>query len=416
LLDKLVEKGVLTVKEANELKEETDKDFTKAYQAKSGMPEWVTAFKINGDMRGRIEGFMGDDTDGFTDRWRFRYRLRLGATTTLWNNFEAGLRLTSSDPAQTFGGDPISGNTTFQDNASKKFLYLDTAYGKWSFLNTPEFTSSVTVGKMDNPFQLSDMVYDADYTPEGANLMFTYRVNDQHTLKFTGAAFVLDELSASSSDPNLLGGQVRWDATWSPKLSSSLTAAFMSIQNIQFLTNGAVPNINRGNTRVGPTGELAYHFNPVIAEASLTYSLPEFPLYKGAFPIRLFGDYINNPAAPSSAGNQAWEAGIGFGKAGKKGLWELSYRYKYLGANAWYEEMTDSDFGAFYQAGLANSGFGTGYGAGTNTRGHVAKASWSPYDGFALTATYFLTELIREQPPGSNSGIGRLQVDAMWKF
>ena len=37
LLDKLVDKGILTVKEANELKAESDKDFTKAYQVKSGM-------------------------------------------------------------------------------------------------------------------------------------------------------------------------------------------------------------------------------------------------------------------------------------------------------------------------------------------------------------------------------------------
>ena len=43
LLDKLVDKGVLTVTEAKELREEVDKDFDKAYSAKSGMPEWVTA-------------------------------------------------------------------------------------------------------------------------------------------------------------------------------------------------------------------------------------------------------------------------------------------------------------------------------------------------------------------------------------
>src|SRR5688500_10465735 len=45
LLDKLVDKGVLTVKEANDLREESDKDFTKAYAAKSGMSEWVSALK-----------------------------------------------------------------------------------------------------------------------------------------------------------------------------------------------------------------------------------------------------------------------------------------------------------------------------------------------------------------------------------
>ena len=49
LIDKLVDKGVLTVKEANDLREESDKGFTTAYSVKSGMPEWVTALKFNGD-------------------------------------------------------------------------------------------------------------------------------------------------------------------------------------------------------------------------------------------------------------------------------------------------------------------------------------------------------------------------------
>lgn len=39
LIDKLVEKGILTVKEANELREESDKGFTAAHSVKTGLPE-----------------------------------------------------------------------------------------------------------------------------------------------------------------------------------------------------------------------------------------------------------------------------------------------------------------------------------------------------------------------------------------
>src|SRR5262245_19030586 len=60
LLDKLVEKGILTVKEANDLKEEVDKNFTQATSAKSGMPEWVTALKFSGDVRARYDGIYSD--------------------------------------------------------------------------------------------------------------------------------------------------------------------------------------------------------------------------------------------------------------------------------------------------------------------------------------------------------------------
>jgi hypothetical protein len=60
LIDKLVDKGVLTVKEANDLREETDKNFSQAYQVKTGLPDWVSSLKFSGDVRIRYEGFFSD--------------------------------------------------------------------------------------------------------------------------------------------------------------------------------------------------------------------------------------------------------------------------------------------------------------------------------------------------------------------
>src|ERR1043165_6703816 len=110
LLDKLVDKGILTAQEAKDLREESDKDFTKAYAAKSGMPEWVTALKFNGDFRGRFEQH-DSDNPAFSQRNRFRYRARFGVTASLWDDFEVGLRLASANPVGGFGGNPVSANT-----------------------------------------------------------------------------------------------------------------------------------------------------------------------------------------------------------------------------------------------------------------------------------------------------------------
>ena len=88
LIDKLVEKGILSVKEANELRAETDKGFSQAYSVKSGMPEWVNSLKFTGDLRLRYDGIYNDDP-GFVDRQRFRYRLRFGATAILNDHFGA---------------------------------------------------------------------------------------------------------------------------------------------------------------------------------------------------------------------------------------------------------------------------------------------------------------------------------------
>jgi len=415
LLDKLVDKGILTVQEAKELREETDKDFTKAYAAKSGMPEWVTALKFNGDFRGRFEQHSSDNP-AFITRNRFRYRARFGVTASLWDDFEIGLRLTSANPVGGFGGNPVSANTDLSDNASRKFVWFDAAYAKWTPIHSGGWIASGIIGKMDNPFALSPMVFDPDYQPEGAAAQVSYAFNDQHTLRFIGAAFVLDEFNqgpAASHDPYMAGGQLLWEAKWSAKWESSLTAAAFGFGSRDNLLNAATPNVNDGNTR-NANGAPLYNFNPILAGASLTYKLDHFPLYKEVFPIKLAGEYMNNPAAPSQ--NEGWWLGATFGKAGKKGLWEVSYKYERLEGDAIFEELPDDDFGAFYQAGFANSGNGAGYRGGTNVKGHVVKLTYNFTDHMNLAFTYYLTELIVPNPANSVSASSHFMADLMWKF
>ena len=416
LLDKLVEKGILSAKEAGDLRTESDKGFAKAFTAKTGMPDWVSALKFTGDFRGRYEGFFGDNP-AFVERNRFRYRLRFGVTADLLDDFEVGFRLTSSEAVGTFGGDPISGNASFTGNGSKKFVFIDLAYAKWSPLHTAQWAGAVTFGKMENPFvSPSTMMFDHDYTPEGIAAQAAYAFNDRHRLKLNAGRFILDELAASSRDPWLAGAQLRWDARWSTNFSTSLGVAGFLISNRENLTNGNVPNGNRGNTR-DANGAPQFGFNPVYVDGGVTWTLDDFPLYHGPFPISFTGDYVNNPAAPRD--NQGYSVGFAFGKAGRKGTWELAYRWEELRGDAWFEEFAESDFGAFYLVQQPNAGFsgsGGGYGAGTNVRGHAVKLSYSPYDSFTLGVTCFITDLIHPSPAGSASGMTRLQVDGVLKF
>jgi len=120
---------------------------------------------------------------------------------------------------------------------------------------------------------------------------------------------------------------------------------------------------------------------------------------------------------------------VTLGKAGRQGTWELSYRYKRLEQDAWYEEFVDSDFGAYYRyaplevpgvPGTSTlSGRKSGYNAGTGIKGHLIKVSYSPADSTTVSASIFLTELINPlSVPGvdTDSSMFRLQVDAIWKF
>lgn len=427
LIDKLVEKGILTTDEANGLREEVDKGFTHAYQVKSGMPDWVTSLKLSGDLRSRYEGFFSDNP-AFVERNRFRYRLRAGFTAVLKDNFEVAFRLTSSEPSGTFGGDPVSGNTTLSGGGSKKFVYVDLAYAKWTPLHEKDWNLNTTFGKMENPFTFpSTLVFDKDYTPEGLAADVSYRFDEHQTLRWTGAAFALNEIGASTKDSYMYGTQLRLNSVWTKSLTSTIGAGFFAVENPTLstgtppkekdsLATDQVPDQQRGNTR-DAAGILIYHYNPIYIDAALTYALESAPFYTGPFPITVSGDFIHNPAV--SEKNEGYTVGIHFGKAGKKKTYDVSYRYVELQSDAWYEETTESDFGAFYAGAL--TGGRAGYGAGTNVRGHVIKMMYSPYDHLTLGVTLFLTHLI-DEPPGlpkpvdSNSDMKRLQVDAVWRF
>jgi len=445
LIDKLVDKGILSTKEAQDLRDESDQDFTTAFQAKTGMPDWVTGYKFFGDFRGRYDEVASTDGNThFADRDRFRYRLRAGVIVSMKDNLEVGFSLTSGDAAPTTGGynngggNPLSNNSTMQDNGTKKGVYIDTAYGKWTVLNSDGWFLSTTIGKMVNPMQFTPMVFDADWTPEGAAVQSGYTFNDQHAIVVNGGAFVEDQEVGSADTgsvqaPALFVGQTAWNANWTQKLGTSLGVGGYILANSQNLTTANVPYINQGNTRkvVGGNGVLVNGYTPLIADASTTYKLDSFPLYPGAFPIKLSGEYINNvDTIQTDKNNQGYWVGITFGKSGTKHTWDISYRYEYLEADATYDQLVDDDNGAYYQTANANTGntgyyLQNGYYGGTNVKGHLIKANYSITDSLTFTFSCYLNQLINQNLPGNNNVTPTVEpknnaihamADLTWKF
>lgn len=405
LINKLVEKGILTTKEAEDLRQETIGESAKATNNKTLLSEWTENLKFSGDVRMRYDNTSGPNP-AYVDQQRFRLRLRFGALLTFKDDLEAGIRLISGPD-----GSPLSGNQTLENNGSKKAIWIDRAYGKWSPRLGDRATLILTAGKMENPFVFTEMVMDADYTPEGFAQQLIYRFNTNHSAKLILGEFVLDELTASSHDPFLFGSQLRFDSQWNRRLQTSFGVAGLMIYNASSLVTTNVPDINNGNTRTDG-GSLVYNYNPIVGDAAVTYSLDSFPLYRGAFPINVFGQFIWNPAV--SRENSGWTAGTIFGKADKKGTWEISYRWERLEGDAWYEELVSDEFGGFYQSDSSRGKAGAR--GGTNVQGHAVRASYAVTDCLTFGVSYLRIELIDNEPSDSKSRLDRIFLDTSLKF
>jgi hypothetical protein len=427
LINKLEQKGILSADEAKELRAENQQDFNnsmtnslgKSYAKITDMPSWVTSYKISGDFRGRYEQFSTTDNDHYVNRTRYRYRLRFGIVANILDNMEVGFRLGSGDAAQgnSGQGNPVSQNSTMQNNWSDKNIYIDTAYAKWTAINSGDWLMAATIGKMDNPFHFTPMVFDPDLTPEGAAITGNYSINDRQNLGFTGAAFVMDEEGNSTRDPAMFGGQVLLNSKWTDKLSSSAGIGALLITSPAQLTAANVPYINQGSTR-NAAGVLVHNYNPIIADANVTYLLDSFPLYNGAFPIKVGGEFIDNPAV--SDNNTGYWVGVTFGKTGKKHTWDLNYRYEYLEADAWYDQMADDDNAVYYQTASPGGSVLSGLAGGTNVKGHRVQLDYSITDALTFTLTGYVTELVNGTVPGNvnepNSTAVHVMADLMWKF
>jgi hypothetical protein len=429
ILNLLQKKGIISENEAKDLRKETDDNFNKSFRAKTGLPDWVTSLKFSGDFRGRFEQHNAEN-DAFAERNRYRYRARFGATVSMLDDFEVGLRLSSGDPLTggannaNPGGNPVTANQTFNSLSSRKFVWLDAAYAKWTPIHNDTWTATGIIGKMDNPFALSNMLWDYDIVPEGAALQLAYNINSTHTLKANGAFFVLDEINQGvkgfptingSHDPTLAGGQLLWQSKWTPKFETSFGMAVFTVNNRDSLSAQVQPFYNAGNSR-DTNGFLLYNMNPIIGTASATYKLDSFPCYTGAFPLKVSGEFMDNPGAPDN--NTGYRVGLTFGKAGHRHNWELDYRYQQLEADAWFDALPDDDNGGYYAKGnpqLTGTGKGSGWFGGTNVRGHLVRATYSLTDCLNFTFSYYLNDLITGAP-GQSSDAGHFMADIMWKF
>ena len=218
LVNKLVEKGILSHSEAQQLLNEMQKEgarqeaeikevATEAAKEEiktSGLklPTWADKIDFYGDLRlrhdtqWRDEKKPGKDTDKY-NRNRERFRLRLGMKAKTTETTEVGVRLASGSGYQ---------NTTNQScdgHARGKQIWIDRAYASWKATDYLKITG----GKQKNPLFTTPLVWDPDVNPEGLSESLKFDITERFGLFANMGQYFVEELG-TNTDPTLLAFQL----------------------------------------------------------------------------------------------------------------------------------------------------------------------------------------------------------------
>ncbi len=411
LLDKLVEKQVLTRQEASEIRTEMAefKETNNKQLAKEIVPKWAQSISLSGDIRLRQESFKRDPVTQSTSttspasnatetRHRQRMRLRFGAKAKVNDQIEAGMRLATGTNL-----DPVSTNQSMQDTFDKKDIFLDLAYLKLTTAGTEWGTvvpATVLGGKFENPFYATPLVWDGDVTFEGIAGSLTPKWGPTDWF-FTAGAFPLDEISTNGGDPVLYGGQggttwTVWPAqpgAWLSGLSLKGGAAYYDYSNMENTVDTFTNTLGNTGTYSGGTAPAFTSFRPAFDFNELDL-LGEVNTQLLDWPLKFYADYVKNTAIADN--DEGWQVGLKLGKAERPGAWEVGYYSQRLESDAVFGLFSDSDFGE----------------GGTNRSGHVYHASLGTLKNSTLGFKWFVTEEIT----GSDRAIDRVQLDWSTKF
>lgn len=359
MIDKLVEKGILSQSDARQLILDMKKESAKqegvakrtasdtgwdaakkeAKPTESMIPKWIQNTRFKGDLRLRYQHEEREDSDK-ADRDRFRFRWRLGAESKINDQWNAGFRLASGS------NDPRSTNQTLEDQFESKSVQIDEAYATYK----PVAFASLTGGKMPYPlWEPKDLIWDTYITPEGVAIQGNYEIFPKVKAFLTPAAFILDEFSNDSNDPWMLIVQAGIDWGVTDGVSFRAAGSYYDYHNV----TGNPFNEHSANSNTRVSGNLVEDYDAYAVFGELAVKLPP-PILPY---VAVFGEYIQSDARSQES---AWLAGFKFGhkKLSELGDWQIVYNYRDIEPDSVPDFLPDSDF----------------RGGSTNGKGHEVEA------------------------------------------
>jgi len=390
LVDKLVEKNILTPAEGDKILRETQaeakkqKEETKKAVAKELIPQWVSKTKLYGDFRLRYQ-YVDVQDQRSQSQGRFRVRLNLDIEVAEKVKFIFGIA--------SGGNDPRSANQSFGGDWDKKQININYAYVNYS----PFKWLNLEGGKMANPiYTVSQLLWDEDINPEGVAAQIDYPINPCLSLLLNAGAFVLqDNKNNTPTDPWMWVIQPGFAWKSERGLQAKFAAGYTSFENFQDnpqqkYSSGTNTYITEGSTKLY---KYKYNLATMTGEMGLKNPIPGFA------PIRyagLFGEYTNNIS--TSNGKSGYLTGLTFGdeKVVEKGQWFFRGDWRRLEKNAVPDILPDSDF----------------YFGDTGVSGYVLQFRYGLWKNINLQTKYFRAEQI--SGPGKPENL--IQTDLNFKF
>jgi len=326
LLQKLVNKGIISQEEAGEIKDQQS--------------IWIDKLKPSGDFRFR---FQDDNPIGYgTNRDRVRIRLRGRIEPKITEDIKVGVglatgfnnnnidNLTDKDIAR-------STNQTLGDGFSKKSISLELGYAEY----TPVSWFGLVVGKFKNPiWEPGDLIWDTDINPEGVALKFKSKLDTNFELFGTTDVFSLEE---KGNDPDIImyTAQAGFNHNATEKFSYKVGFSYYGFSDLKGkrLDGSTLSNsINNDQEAL-----LLYNYNNIIGAAEFLFKNPfntELPL------LSIFIEYVTNANNKVHGNNKnGYMIGTLFGSEKLKKLsdWQIKYNYALLEKDSILDILPDSD-------------------------------------------------------------------------
>ncbi len=341
LVEKLVEKGVLTPLEAQIIKDETMADVAKqnAQGKNNAIPKWIQTMKLKGDFRLRYQYERREnDTEG---RERGRIRYRLGILSDVTDQWKVGAGLASGG-ASARSTNQTLGDVTDNNAFDKGDIRLDYAFAEFS----PNKNVKIVGGKFKRKPYLwlpTDMTWDGDVNPEGGAFHVEHGLTKEIDGFVNGGVLILDhEDQADRTDPFMT--YVQGGIVWKHEnLDAKLAGTFYSFDGLKGEPSMDSSDSNADtNTYVNGVYKYDYDSGHLGAELGIKELFGGLP-FGIDNRIAFFGEYVNNPDPEEQ--NTGWAAGMKFGhkKVSKPNTWQAKYIYVSLGKDAWVDFLPDSD-------------------------------------------------------------------------